>query len=243
MVDEVGREALAKVVQRLCAPVFDRLGWEPREGESAQAGELRAIIISALGLQGRDASIIAEATRRFDEALVTGDLANTMVSITMAQDRPGDIAVCAERQRTAATPQDEQRYLFAPASSNDPAVILATVERAFIDVRTQDALYLIGALMRSRVAGEQVWRNVVSRLDEALEKFPQMGIAQMMSGIITFVKSPALASEVRAFHEAKPFPVGQQQLAQMLDLMDVNIAVDQRSAGTLSSELEAFAAR
>jgi len=243
IVDEPGREVLARVVQKLCAPVFARLGWEPREGESSQAGELRAIIISALGHQGRDADIIAEATRRFDEELVTGDLADAIVTITMSQGRSGDVTICHERQRAAATPQEEQRYLFAPASSNDPSVILTTVERAFSEVRTQDALYLIGALMRSRVAGERVWRYVTSRQDEALEKFPQMGIAQMMSGIITFVRDPAFAAEVRRFHESKPFPVGQQQVQQMLDLMDVNGAVTQRNIGTLTDELETFATK
>ncbi|HUV58342.1 MAG TPA: M1 family metallopeptidase [Acidimicrobiales bacterium] len=243
IVDERGREALAEVVQKLCAPVFARLGWEPREGESSQAGELRAIVISALGHQGRDAGIIAEATRRFDAGLVIGDLADAIVAITMGQGRPGDVMICQERERAAATPQEEQRYLFAPASSNDPAVILATAERAFREVRTQDALYLIGALMRSRLAGERVWRYVTDRQDEALEKFPQMGIAQIMSGVITFVQRPEFAAEVRAFHESKPFPVGQQQVQQMLDLMDVNVAVTQRNIGTLNDELEAFAAR
>ena len=243
IVDEPGREALAHVVQKLCAPVFARLGWEPREGESSQAGELRAIAISALGHHGRDADIIAEAIRRFDAELVTGDLADAIVTITMGQGRSGDVAICQERERAAATPQEEQRYLFAPASSDDPAVIMTTVERAFSEVRTQDALYLIGGLMRSRVAGERVWRYVTARQDEALEKFPQMGIAQMMSGVITFVRDPAFAAEVRTFHESKPFPVGQQQVQQMLDLMDVNVAVTQRNVGTLTDELEAFATR
>src|ERR1017187_806700 len=59
--DEPGREALSLVVQRLCGPVFARLGWDPVPGESTQAGELRAIVIGALGTHGREHRIVAEA--------------------------------------------------------------------------------------------------------------------------------------------------------------------------------------
>ena len=243
MADDRGREVLATVVQRLCAPVFARLGWTPQFGESPQAGELRALIVAALGHQGRDTSVVTEAARRFDEELVQGDLADAIVSITLSQDRPGDVATCAARQLASTTPQEEQRYLFAPASSHDPAIIMASAERAFSEVRTQDALYLLAALMSSRVAGEQVWRRVTSRLEECLKMFPQMGIAALASGVVTFVQSPTLAAEVRSFHETNPFPGGQQQVEQMLDLMDVNVAVAERNSKSLTAELQAFASK
>ena len=239
--DESGREALAAVVRRLLATPFARLGWEPTPEESSQAGELRAMIIAALGHQGRDTAVIEEALRRFDDNEVSGDLADAIVSITMSQGRPGDVETCRERRQSAPTPQEEQRYLFAPAGSSDATVIMATLERAFDDVRTQDAPYLISVLMRSRVAGEAVWQRVSERLDEALEKFPQMGIAQMVAGVITFVRSADFASQVRAFHEAKPFPVAQLQVMQMLDLMDVHVAVASRTRETLVAELATFA--
>ncbi len=239
--DEPGRVALALVVRRLLAVPFERLGWEPAPGESSQARELRAMVIAALGHQGHDQAVIAEALRRFDENSVSGDLADAIVSITMAQGRSGDFETCHRRCQSARTPQEEQRYLFAPAASSERAVVMATLERAFDVVRTQDAPYLIGALMRSHVAGEAVWQRVSERLDEALEKFPQMGIAQMVGGVITFVRSADFASRVRAFHEATPFPVAQQQVVQMLDLMDVHVALASRTRETLAAELVAFA--
>lgn len=239
ILDDEGRVALAAVVRSLYTPVFARLGWEPVAGESAQAGELRALVVNVLGHQGRDADVIAEATRRFDEGQVSGDLADAIVSITLGQGRAGDGAICDERRRNASSPQDEQRYLFASAGSGDRAVVLTALDRCFDEVRTQDAPYLIGALMRNRDAGEAVWRRYAARQDEALERFPSMGYTGMVSGAVGFVDAK-LASEVRTFHEAHPLPVGQQQILQILDLMDVNVAVAQRNRATLVEELRTF---
>jgi puromycin-sensitive aminopeptidase len=238
--DKPGREALSLVVQRLCGPVFARLGWDPVQGESTQAGELRAIVIAALGTHGRESSIVAEATSRFDADAANGDIANAIVSITMRQNRPGDPATCEQRRESAANPQDEQRYLFAPASSGDPAVLTETFERAFSTVRTQDAPYLIGTLIRNRVAGPQIWRAATERWDEAVERFPAGSPVAMAMGLSTFVSDPAFAVEVRRFHEANPLAIGQQQVAQVLDLMDLHVSLATRTRPSLAATFRAL---
>ncbi|MDE3107077.1 MAG: M1 family metallopeptidase [Acidobacteriota bacterium] len=242
ILDESGRAVLADVVESLYGPVFARLGWTPRDGESAQASELRADVVSVLGHQGRDVDVIAEALRRFDANEVSGDLANAVVAVTLAQGREGDDLVCAERRRGANSPQEEQRYLFALANSGRDEVVLASLDDAFTVVRTQDAPYLIGALMRSRDSGHEVWRRASARQGEAIARFPSIAYDAMYAGAVSFVDA-AFAREVRAFHEANPLPVGQQQVEQILDLMDVNVAIAQRNRATLSGELVHFLER
>ena len=235
--DEAGREALAQVVQRLCGPVLARLGWERVEGESTQAGQLRAMVVGVLGAVGHDQAVIEEATARFDAGAVSGDLANALVSITMLQNRPGDVAICEQRREAATNPQDEQRYLFAPASSSDPTVLLDAFERAFTTIRTQDAPYLIGVMIRSRVAGAQIWKAMTERWSEAIERFPAGSPVAMAAGLSTFVADPALAIEIRKFHESNPLEIGQQQVAQVLDVMDLHLALAKRNAPSLEVEL------
>jgi puromycin-sensitive aminopeptidase len=242
ILDDEGRDALAVVVADLYGPVLDRLGWERVEGESTQAGQLRAVAVAELGLYGCDESVIAEATRRFDAGEVVGDLANAIVSITMRQGRPGDPATCEARREAATNPQDEQRYLFAPAASSDPAVVADAFERAFTTVRTQDAPYLVGALLRNRVSGPSIWRSVTQRWAEAVDRFPDGSPVAMVAGVLTFASDPELAHEVRRFHESNPLEVGQQQVAQFLDLMDVHVALAQRNAATLASALRGVVA-
>ena len=108
-------------------------------------------------------------------------------------------------------------------------------------MRTQDAPFLINSLMRNRRAGPQVWRALRDRWDEAIERFPSMAHVAMIVSVTTFVSDPALSAEVRRFHEDHPVPIGQQQVAQVLDLMDLNASLAQRSRPTLAATLRAVA--
>ncbi len=232
---------LADAVRRLCRPVHERLGWDPIQGESSQAAQLRATIIDAIGRFGRDDAVIAQALTRFDDEVVRGDLANAIVAITMDQGRPADAETCRRRRMAAVTPQDEQRYLFAPAASSDPATVMSSLDAAFDDdVRTQDAPFLIGALSRNRVAGAQVWRATTARWSEAIDRFPASSLSALVNGVIYFVDDAELAQEVRDFHETNQLPVGQREVQQFLDQMDVHVAFTQRSRPTLASTLRSF---
>ncbi|HSN02452.1 MAG TPA: M1 family aminopeptidase [Acidimicrobiales bacterium] len=241
--DDETRELLARVAEELLSPVYVRLGWDPIPGESTQAGELRALALRVLGTIGRDASIAEEAAARFDAGALSGDLADAIVAITLHQNRPGDAATCEARRKSAATPQEEQRYLFAPVSSRDPDVVLSAFENAFVDVRTQDAPYLIRGLLTNLVAGREVWRRLSGRWDEALERFPETSHAPMAAGVESFIDDPALAATVRTFLEGHPVPTSQRQVAQFLDVMDVNVAWAERTRSDLAGTLSAFLAR
>jgi puromycin-sensitive aminopeptidase len=238
--DDETRELLARVAEELFSPVYVRLGWDPVAGETSQAGQLRALALRLLGTMGRDEAIAEEAAVRFDAGALSGDLADAIVAITMHQNRPGDSDVCATRRRSATTPQEEQRYLFAPVSSRDPEVVLGAFESAFEDVRTQDAPYLIRGLLTNLVAGRQVWTRLQARWEEALAKFPETSHAAMANGVESFVDDPAFAAEVRDFLEAHPVPTGARQVSQFLDLMDVNVAWATRTRPSLASTLRDF---
>jgi hypothetical protein len=160
----------------------------------------------------------------------------------MLQQRPGDPETCEQRREAATNPQDEQRYLFAPASSSDPAVLLDAFERCFTTVRTQDAPYLIGSMIRSRVAGPQIWRSMTNRWSDAIELFPAGSPAAMASGLSSLVTNGEFAAEIRAFHESHPLEIGQQQVAQILDVMDLNAALATRNATSLEGQLRSVLA-
>ena len=119
-------------------------------------------------------------------------------------------------------------------------MVLSAFERAFGDVRTQDAPYLIRGLLTNLVAGREVWSRLVARWDEALERFPETSHAPMAGGVESFIGDPAFAASVRAFLESHPVPTGQRQIAQGLDVMDVNVAWAERTRADLAGTLGAF---
>jgi len=237
IVDDEGRVTLAKLVRQLAGPALVRLTMEPIAGESVQAATVRGIVLELLGTLGRDEHVQAAMTAKFDAGEVAGTLADAIVLVTMAQGRSGDDEICEQRRKAAITPQDEQRYLFAPALSGSQDVILAAVERAFGEVRTQDAPYLLGSLMRNRLAGETVWREVAARFADAIDRFPNSAHPALVGGMSTLVHSEVLAAEIRDFHEANPVPAGQRQIEQFMDLMDLHVALAARERDGLAASL------
>ena len=237
LVDDDGREALASVTRSLYEPLFARLGWEPIKGESEQAGELRALAIQLLGTYGQDEAIIAESFRRFDANELVGDLAAPVLAIVVNQNRAGDLDECERRRKNAATPQDEQRYLFSQAGFPDVAIAEDLFERCYTEVRNQDAPFVIGAMVSNRVTGPTIWKKMRDRWDESIKLFPTGMPARMAGGVNALIADPSLAKEIRAFHVAHPVPAGQRQIEQMLDRMDLGVAFGERVRPTLTQTL------
>jgi puromycin-sensitive aminopeptidase len=239
LVDDEGREALAAAVRALFGPQLARLAWSPARGESEQAAQLRALSIELLGVVGQEPAVIAEALRRFDAGDVVGDLATPIARVTAHQDRDGDVEVFERRRREAPTPQEEQLYLFAPAANPNPQRARALFERCFTDVRTQDGAYVIAALIANRVSGPEIWRAFSERLDEAVARFPATGPSAAAASVATLIADPALAREIREFHTTHPLAMGQRQVLQALERMDVGVAFAQRVRDTLTAQLRA----
>jgi puromycin-sensitive aminopeptidase len=223
--DETQREILRAQVRELFEPQFARLGWDAREGEGELTGLLRAIVIVTLGMFGADESVRAEAIRRYEAGEMDGDLAQSILRVVASQDRPGDYEAFLEHYRTAATPQEETRYLVALGSFNDERVALDAAEKAFSEIRTQDAPLMLPVWMRNEITGPALWRYVTSRWDEATTRFPSNSHARLASSVTTFIKDPTFADEVQAFHEAHPVIGGYPaSVPQWLELMRVGLA-------------------
>jgi len=238
LVDDEGRESLAAVTRRLVGPQLERLGWQRSKGEREGATELRPVVIDMLGTLGEDRGVINEALRRFDDGRVAGDLGHAILSITVQQDREGDVELIESRRLVAPNPQEAEMYLFAPTSTPSLAVATALFERCFDDVRTQDAPYLVGALVRNRHVGPEIWRLLTKHWDEALDRFAVGRAAFAVVGVSSMIADPALAREIREFHETHPVPGGQRQVEQALERMDNGVAFAQRVRNTLVAQLE-----
>ena len=124
-----------------------------------------------------------------------------------------------------------QRHLLANLAT-------ALFERCFDDVRTQDAPYLVGALVRNRHVGPEIWRLLTKHWDEALDRFAVGRAAFAVVGVSSMIADPALAREIREFHETHPVPGGQRQVEQALERMDNGVAFAQRVRNTLVAQLE-----
>ncbi|MGA7833796.1 MAG: M1 family metallopeptidase [Acidimicrobiales bacterium] len=223
--DERQRATLRAQVHELFSPQLARLGWDPRPGEGELAPQLRSVVIATLGTIGADDEVRKEAARRFDANELDGDIALSILRIVASQDRPGDYETYVERHRSAATPQDDMRYLTALGSFRDVRVALDATERCLSEFRSQDAPLIIPALMRNEVTGPAVWRYVADHWDRATARISANYHARLSWSVYTFIKDPTFADEVEAFHVAHPVAGGYPaNVEQQLERMRVGLA-------------------
>jgi puromycin-sensitive aminopeptidase len=216
-------EKLKAIAHELFDPQFARLGWDAKEGESALTPQVRAITLGVLGTTGHDEAIRAEAVKRFEANNLDGDLARTILRIVADQNRPGDYETFLERYANAATPQEEQRYLWGLADFSDEKLALDAAERCFSEFRNQDAAIELGILTRNAATGPAVWHFFTKRWDEALEKFPANSHARLALGVAGFISDEAFADEVATFHTEHPLGGEQRTIEQQIERMRVGL--------------------
>ena len=218
------RDRFVGVVRELFGPLYERLGWDAKEGEGELTPQLRAVALGALGTLGRDQSIRAEAARRFESQQLDGDLARAILRVVADQNRPGDYETFLERYRHAASPQEEQRYLWGLMDFADERCALDAAEKSFSEFRNQDAAIVLGLLSRNRVTGPAVWKYFTRRWDEVLEKFPPSSHSRITMGVPGFIGDEAFADEVEAFHTEHPLSGEQRTVVQYLERMRIGLA-------------------
>jgi puromycin-sensitive aminopeptidase len=236
-VDEADRAVLAARTRSLMGPLFERLGWEQRDGEDERTQVLRATLVRRLGTTGADASIQTEALARFDSGVVEGDLADAIVAVVNAAARPGDFAEMLRRFREAKDPQTEERYRLGICGVADVSRCVETFEQCFEWFRLQDAVFVIARLSASRVGGRAVWEGIAARWDEMLERIPLPMQFALAIGLTAQVFDAPFAERVVAFHRAHPLEAGQQRVEQALELLEASVRLADRVRPTLAQSL------
>ncbi len=225
--DDQQRPQLVNIVRELLGPQMARLGWEPSETEDERTGQLRGIILGALGTLGADEAVRAEARRRFEAGPLDGDLARAILRVVAHEGRSGDYAFFLERRRHAATPQEEQRYLWGLADFPVTELALDAAAKCFSEFRLQDASIELGLLSRNRVTGPDVWRYFVSRWDDVMNLPPNYR-SRVASGVPTYIGDDTFAAEVIAFHASHSVGGEQRQVEQLVERLRVGLAFRER---------------
>ena len=221
VVSDEQRVTLAGIVRELFQPNLDRLGYDGVDGEDELTPQLRALTISTLGILGRDEAVRDEAVRRYDANQLDGDTARAFLRVVANVNRPGDYEKFIEAYNTAASPQEEQRFLMSLADFPEEAQALESARRAFDEFRTQDGPMLLGLLVNSRANGPAIWRYLTGRWSDVQTKFAPNLHVRVTGGVSTFVNDEAFCDEVEAFHTTNPLAVAQRTLVQYLERMRI----------------------
>jgi len=183
-------------------PRMDKLGWDEKPGETAEDGQLRGMLATALARAG-DPQAIEEGRARFARYLDDpGSVAPSMIDfVTSTAGRYADRATYeALAARAANAPTSEERNRFGRALTfvQDPALAARTLQMLLSPQTPPDLVpYILGG-----VAGEhldQTWNFAVANRDALLDNMEALGRNAMFAGIVGSSANPAHADMMEAY--------------------------------------------
>jgi puromycin-sensitive aminopeptidase len=235
LLDAPQRPALQAFIRTLLGPITQKLGWSPQAGEHELISQLRGELLGALGTLGEDGPTQAEARQRYaqyrqNRDAVDRNIVPALIAILAHTGEAAEYEEFKNNFKTAKTPQEETRYLFALASFRPQDLLERTLALTINgEVRTQNAPYLMRSLLLNTDGRERAWTFLKEHWDEMLRQYPDNSIVRMCEGIISLV-TPKLEAEVSEFFSSHPVKQGAKTMEQHLEKLHVAVACKQREA-------------
>jgi puromycin-sensitive aminopeptidase len=239
------RPRLEALVRDRVGPAFGALGWAPRPGEDELTRQLRGDLARALGVLGNDPAVHARAAELYaaslrDPASVDPNLLPAGIAILAHAGDARRYEEFLAAFRTARTPQEEQRYLYALAGFRDSRLVQQTLDRAINgEIRTQDAPFVVRSMLMSVHARELAW-DFVKRHWETMDRlYPKHGMRRLAEGVTGLV-TRELEADVQGFFAIKNPQFGGKVLDQYLEQLHVAVELREREHAALVAYLAAF---
>lgn len=249
IIDERARPAFERFVRDRLKPACERLGWQPRPGESDRAKILRGRAITAMGTIGADADVIRQARTLFARHLrepgsVDADLVGPVTRVVAYNGGSEDYDRIHQSWLDAGTPEEEERNLTALALFQQPDLVDRSLSLCLSDeVRTQDCPHLLRGILASRAGRARAWAFLTENWQQIISRYPLMMVPRVIGAASSF-NLPAEEDAVRKFFHAHPVPAGKRTVAKTIERIAINVRVRQRWAPEIARFLsESFPAK
>jgi aminopeptidase N/puromycin-sensitive aminopeptidase len=243
LVNDDDRAAYQLWVRNTLNPVARRIGWEPKPGETEEQKNLRPLLLKALGNIGRDPDAIAQAQKLTEQALqgssaVPGELIVDAFELSASNGGPDLYEKMLARTKNPKTPEQYYLYFFALSRFGQPQLVQRTLEFALSpEVRSQDSLNLIGAVMQNPEGEKVGWEFVRSHWDEVVKAGGPFASAQMQGSVGTFCDA-AMKDQVQEFFSAHPSAAAERTLRQSMERITNCIDMKTQQSSQLASWLQ-----
>ena len=242
IIEPTRRGALHAFVRGRIGPVVAELGWRPSAGEDELRRQLRGDLIRALGTIGDDRAVQTQAAALYADcknnpAAVDPNVLPAVIAILAYAGDAARYQEFSERFRTAATPQEERRYLSALASFQPADLSARTLEKTINgEFRAQDAPFVVRLLLANVYGRELAWEFVKTNWDAMDRFYPKQGLRRMCEGVVGLA-TPALERDVQKFFRERKIDLGGKTLAQYLEQLRIAVAFRERDGKALGRYL------
>ncbi len=242
LVDGEARERLQDIAHDILAPPLANLDLAPHPDDDDRTRQLRGDLVRALGTVANDPEIQEEAKRavatgRRDPELVDAALMAASVDVVASVGDAADFDDFVDAWGTAATPQEEVRFLYALADFSEPELVARLHELILNEkVRSQNAPFVLARSLGGRESSQVTWAFIARNWDKLLEMFPTSSIPRMLSGVPALDR-PEQQAEVAAFFAERTVTNGAKTVEQLLEKQRIHVALRAREAEPLSAFL------
>ncbi|CAJ1973554.1 unnamed protein product [Sphenostylis stenocarpa] len=208
----------------------ERLGWDPKPGESHLDALLRGEILTALAVFGHDLTL-DEASKRFqaflenrNSPLLPPDIRKATYVAVMQRasksNRAGYESLLKIYRETDLS-QEKTRILGSLASSRDPDLILEALNFMLSsEVRSQDAVF---GLAVTREGRDVAWAWLKENWEHLTKTYGSgFLITRFVSAAVSPFASFEKAKEVEDFFASHPMPSIARTLRQSLERVNIN---------------------
>ncbi|MGK2958292.1 MAG: M1 family metallopeptidase [Acidimicrobiales bacterium] len=229
-------------VRGLVNPALQSLGWEASPVEDELTRQLRGTLIATLGITGDDSNVqrqarIAHDTYLNNPASIDPNVAAASLGVVASVGSLDDYEAFLDRYRTSPSPQESLRYLHALGGFPQTDLGERTLNMCLSsDIRSQNAPFLVMALLANREVGPTAWEFVKEHWDAMCDRYPDNAIPRMLGGVVA-LSTEELADDVTAFLKAHPVPQATKTVEQHLERLRVNVAFRLRESRRLAAAL------
>jgi puromycin-sensitive aminopeptidase len=234
----------ARFIDAFYRPIFEKVGWRPRDGEDADTREKRGRVIGMLGFHAR-----AQDVRRgaLDRALrhlegtepLHPDGAGVILSVaaTDGDDALWDRYVARMQSSQQSDAQEEARFRQALVAFEEPRVAERTAEAIFSPViRTQDRGLMVIPLLQGRRTRDAGWAAIKAHWDADIATAEPL-LKQRFVNAVSQLATERYRDEAIAFIESKRSLDIAEAVKQSIERLRINTAAAERLASELDEAL------
>ncbi len=236
------RDSYRTWLRQYLSPAMKEMGYEPRPGESDEQRTLRSRLFNALGYDARDPETLEVARKLADKALadpgsVDSELAGGAFGLAALNGDSAFYDRVLAGTKSPKSPELYYTYLFTLAQFGDPKLLERTLELAVSpDVRSQDALQLVGAVM-GNPAGEKVtWDFIQSHWDAIAKAGGPFASAEVVGATSVFCDA-GMRDQVTAFFAAHKIAAAERTYKQSIERINNCIDLKTQQEPQLASWL------
>jgi puromycin-sensitive aminopeptidase len=226
--EEEVRARLRAKVGALFGPHLEALGYAPREGESQNDRQRRALTIHTLANLGQVAAVISECEawaleEQSDPRAVDPNLAGTFVGVAARYGDADRYATWARtykaRKEGGAAPQDSLRYLYSLAAFRPEALVAQTLGHLDDGLVPQEAVGSVLSQLLATLHGQQAaWDYLKARWEGLRGRVGDMGLPRVVEA--TGRLPGSLRADIVDFFRRNPPPGAERALARALENLD-----------------------